>query len=101
MIKAEISSIDGEFEKLGRGRMGGTKAGAGPGGECVCPKCGNVTPHKVGNPCFSMQCPKCGVTMIRKSMSNAKISTIEEEFEKAQVKGFTRTRKGKMERVGL
>jgi len=28
-----------------------------------------------------------------------KISTIDEEFEKAQVKGFTRTRRGKMERV--
>jgi|GEM_PF-3796314 len=28
-----------------------------------------------------------------------KISTIEEEFEKAQVKGFIRTRRGKMERV--
>jgi len=28
-----------------------------------------------------------------------KITTIDEEFEKAQVKGFIRTRKGKMERV--
>jgi len=32
-------------------------------------------------------------------MDKIYVVTIDEEFEKAQVKGFTRTRKGKMERV--
>ncbi len=32
-------------------------------------------------------------------MKEIYITTIDEEFEKAQVKGFSRTRKGKMERV--
>ena len=49
----------------GRGRMGGTKAGAGPGGCCICPKCGHEAPHRVGWPCYEMNCPKCGANMVR------------------------------------
>ncbi|OGP88368.1 MAG: hypothetical protein A2156_05180 [Deltaproteobacteria bacterium RBG_16_48_10] len=30
-----------------RGRMGGTKPGSGPVGECVCPSCGTTAPHEV------------------------------------------------------
>lgn len=48
----------------GRGRMGGPMA-AGPGGECVCPKCGEKTPHTAGKPCLQMTCPKCGTPMTR------------------------------------
>lgn len=48
----------------GRGRMGGPLA-AGPGGECVCPKCGEKAPHSAGNPCVQMACPKCGTPMTR------------------------------------
>lgn len=48
----------------GRGRMGGPSA-AGPGGTCVCPKCGEKLPHTVGRPCYQMACPKCGTTMTR------------------------------------
>jgi predicted Fe-Mo cluster-binding NifX family protein len=48
----------------GRGRMGGPFA-AGPGGECVCPKCGEKAPHTVGKPCIQMACPKCGTPMTR------------------------------------
>ncbi len=48
------------------GRMGGTKAGAGPGGQCVCPSCGAITAHKAGVPCYQIKCPKCGNTMARK-----------------------------------
>lgn len=47
----------------GRGRMGGR--GLGPGGYCVCPKCGARVAHKPGNPCYSISCPKCGTKMIR------------------------------------
>ena len=50
----------------GRGsRMGGTRPGAGPGGNCVCPRCGEKVPHKQGAPCYSVNCPKCGSKMAR------------------------------------
>ena len=49
----------------GRGRMGGTKAGAGPDGYCICPNCGHKAPHQVGVPCYEMNCPKCGTKMVR------------------------------------
>lgn len=47
-------------------RMAGNKAGAGPGGYCICPECGESIPHKRGIPCFNMGCPKCGTKMVRK-----------------------------------
>ncbi len=47
----------------GRGRMGGTAAGAG--GYCVCPKCQSRVPHQVGQPCYEMECPKCGTPLVR------------------------------------
>lgn len=47
------------------GRMRGNRPGAGPGGDCVCPNCGEKAPHKQGVPCFNMSCPKCGTKMVR------------------------------------
>jgi hypothetical protein len=47
------------------GRMGGSRSGSGPGGNCVCPACGAKVPHKQGTPCYSMKCPKCGASMTR------------------------------------
>jgi hypothetical protein len=47
----------------GRGRMGGK--GLGPGGDCVCPKCGQRTPHQQGIPCYQQLCPKCNTLMTR------------------------------------
>ena len=49
----------------GQGRMGGNKAGAGIGGECVCPACGATVPHQTGTPCNTRACPKCGAKMTR------------------------------------
>ncbi len=46
------------------GRMGGSMA-AGPGGVCVCPKCGEKVSHQVGTSCTSLSCPKCGAKMVR------------------------------------
>jgi len=40
--------------------------GKGPGGFCVCPKCGYETPHQAGMPCSSFQCPKCKINLERK-----------------------------------
>ena len=48
----------------GFGRMGGPLA-AGPGGLCVCPRCGRREPHERGIPCAQKQCPTCGVAMTR------------------------------------
>lgn len=47
----------------GRGRMGGIAAG--PGGECVCPKCGAKASHQIGIPCYNQKCPKCENPMTR------------------------------------
>ncbi|HBA54989.1 MAG TPA: hypothetical protein DCZ04_11210, partial [Syntrophorhabdus aromaticivorans] len=38
------------------GRMGGRALG--PDGECVCPQCGERSPHQRGIPCFRQKCPK-------------------------------------------
>jgi hypothetical protein len=46
------------------GKMGGPFA-AGPGGNCVCPKCGYKEPHVRGLPCNQKKCPKCGTQMTR------------------------------------
>jgi len=46
------------------GRMGGPYA-AGPGGQCVCPSCGNKDDHQAGIPCTEQECSKCGSKMER------------------------------------
>lgn len=48
----------------GPGRLGGPKA-AGPGGQCVCTKCGHKIAHKAGQPCTEQKCPKCGAQLLR------------------------------------
>lgn len=49
----------------GLGRMGGPRAG-GPGGACICPKCGHEEPHAQGSPYAQQKCPKCGTALRRK-----------------------------------
>lgn len=49
----------------------GPKAGpyrAGPGGYCVCPKCGHEEARDRAIPCTDKKCPKCGTKMIRKGV---------------------------------
>jgi len=55
----------------GKGSGGGsgsweTRPGSGPGGECICPVCGKVLPHRRTIPCKTVECPDCGATMNRK-----------------------------------
>ena len=47
----------------GGGRMGGFAAG--PGGNCICPKCGYKEPQIRGQPCMNKKCPKCQSPMTR------------------------------------
>jgi hypothetical protein len=49
----------------GGGRGRGNKPGSGPGGNCVCPKCGHTLPHVAGKRCLDQTCPECGTKMIR------------------------------------
>jgi hypothetical protein len=49
----------------GGGRMGGNRPGSGPGGYCICSKCGVRLTHQQGTPCYNLNCPKCGTTMVR------------------------------------
>ncbi len=59
---------------LGRGGgQGRNKGGAyGPGGYCVCAKCGTRVPHEQGVKCTTLKCPKCGHTMIREELLEEK-----------------------------
>ena len=71
MIKLSIGrgSRQGQGRGIGRGgdqgRMAGKRSGAGPGGYCVCPHCGEKVVHEAGVPCYSNKCPKCGAAMVR------------------------------------
>ena len=57
----------------GKGGRGRNSGGAfGPGGTCVCAKCGAVVPHQPGVSCTSLKCPECGKTMIREELLDEK-----------------------------
>ena len=45
---------------------------AGPGGVCICPKCGYTTPHERGKPCATLKCPKCNIELERKNDKRSK-----------------------------
>ena len=55
------------------GGQGRNRGGAfGPGGYCVCAKCGEKLPHERGVKCTNLKCPKCGHTMIREELIKSK-----------------------------
>lgn len=56
----------GQGPVKGKGRARGRSGfGRGPSENCVCPNCGEVLPHKRGEACSQVQCPKCGDQMVR------------------------------------
>jgi hypothetical protein len=51
-----------------RGRFKGQVEGAqgrGPGGYCVCKKCGYRVEHQPGVPCSTLICPNCKTPLTR------------------------------------
>ena len=62
--------------RRGQGRGGGqgrNKGGAfGPGGYCVCTKCGARVLHQRGVKCTTLKCPDCGPTLIREELVKKK-----------------------------
>jgi hypothetical protein len=51
--------------RRGWGRYFGRGVIGVPPDNCICPKCGFVTPHQPGVPCFKKKCPRCGSPMTR------------------------------------
>ena len=49
----------------GSGNLSPEKWAAGPGGFCVCPKCGSRKQHERGIPCSQFRCPECNCSMNR------------------------------------
>ncbi|MCD6366864.1 MAG: hypothetical protein J7L46_04915 [Bacteroidales bacterium] len=60
----------GSGRGLGRGGGQGRNNGGsfGPGGFCVCAKCGEKVQHQPGAKCTELKCPKCGHTMVREEL---------------------------------
>jgi hypothetical protein len=53
----------------GGGGQGRNKGGAyGPGGFCICTKCGTKVQHQRGIKCTKVKCPECGHVMIREDL---------------------------------
>ena len=59
------SGLGGGRAGRGKGRMGGTQAGVGLDGNCVCSNCSATSPHEVGTPRYNVSYPKCGTRMVR------------------------------------
>ncbi len=58
-------------EDVNKERLGKNKGGSfGPGGFCICAKCGEKVPHQQGVKCTTQKCPKCGHTMVREELLN-------------------------------
>jgi hypothetical protein len=55
----------GRGRGIGRGQGGGNLPTSGPGGDCLCPKCGHKEPHIAGERCLDRACPECGTKMVR------------------------------------
>ena len=66
--KKKIVMSREEWEDIGRRGKWGPHA-AGPGGCCVCPKCGKEVKHERGVPCKGAKCPECDVAMMRKEIA--------------------------------
>jgi len=66
--------MNGRNNKVGKGANKGKNNGGayGPGGYCVCAKCGYKLPLQNGVKCTKIKCPECGTPMIREELLNEK-----------------------------
>ena len=55
------------------------------GGFCICPKCGEKTPHHSGIRCQDEQCPKCGAKLLRENSYHHQL--LEEKRAKKNIDG--------------
>ena len=61
-------------EERGEGQgVGGPIQGDGGASVCVCPACGTEVEHDRGTPCSEVPCPKCGTSMVGKSVSEMSV----------------------------
>ncbi len=67
LLRNRFGRGQGRGRGIGQGQSkgGGNKPTSGPGGNCVCPKCGHKEPHIAGERCLDRACPKCGTKMVR------------------------------------
>jgi DNA-directed RNA polymerase subunit RPC12/RpoP len=72
MSENENRSMQGRGLGPGRGGGHGRRGGGafGPGGYCVCAKCGEKIIHEPGVKCTTVKCPKCGHRMVREELLN-------------------------------
>jgi len=68
LVNGKAIKIEGGSYIMVRGKRRGRMRGSamGPGGKCICIKCGHKVTHKTAVPCYTMKCPKCGSPMGRK-----------------------------------
>lgn len=66
MKKSRNQEEANEENKKGRGRKDG--GSYGPGGYCVCEKCGYKILHQQSVKCTTIKCPVCGTAMIREEI---------------------------------
>jgi hypothetical protein len=45
----------------------------GPGGECVCPRCGRHVAHRDGVRCGDELCPDCRIGMLREGSEHHRL----------------------------
>lgn len=55
------------WQRQGRFKTDDGGQGRGPGGECVCEKCGYRAAHQSGIPCSTIKCPNCHVPLERQN----------------------------------
>ena len=72
MNRSRSGENPGEGRGMGRGGGRGRNMGGafGPGGYCVCAKCGTKVPHEQGVKCTKVKCPGCGHVMVREELLN-------------------------------
>lgn len=47
--------------------------GLGPGGACICPRCGARIPHRQGVRCTDARCPSCGIGLLREGSEHHRL----------------------------